>query len=79
MCGYSLLNLTSRSAKVGYNLTTRDFGTGTLGLLRQKTLDSGLRSCGNGAGVFRCGYSVKPVWSHKCDPPFVFLSRIPHC
>lgn len=77
MCGYSLLNLTSRSAKVGYNLTTRDFGTGTLGLLRQKTLDSGLRSSGNGAGVFRCGYSVKPVGHTNVTHPF--LSRIPHC
>jgi len=44
--------------------------TGTLGLLRQKILDSELRSSGNGAGVFRCG--CKAGWSHKCDPPFIF-------
>jgi hypothetical protein len=31
MCDYSLHNLTSRLAKVGDKLTTRDFGTGTRG------------------------------------------------
>ena len=31
MCDYSLLNVKSRPAKVGDKLTTRDFGTGTLG------------------------------------------------
>jgi hypothetical protein len=31
MCDYSLLNVKSRPAKVGDRLTTRDFGTGTLG------------------------------------------------
>ena len=31
MCDYSLHNVTSRPAKVGDRLTTRDFGTGTRG------------------------------------------------
>ncbi len=31
MCDYSLKNVRSRPAKVGDNLTTRDFGTGTRG------------------------------------------------
>jgi hypothetical protein len=31
MCDYSLHNVKSRPAKVGDKLTTRDFGTGTLG------------------------------------------------
>ena len=31
MCDYSLLNVRSRSAKVGDKLTTSDFGTGTRG------------------------------------------------
>ena len=31
MCDYSLHNFTSRPAKVGDKLTTRDFGTGTRG------------------------------------------------
>jgi len=31
MCDYSLHNVKSRPAKVGDQLTTRDFGTGTLG------------------------------------------------
>ena len=31
MCDYSLQNVASRPAKVGDRLTTRDFGTGTLG------------------------------------------------
>ena len=31
MCDYSLHNVKSRPAKVGDNLTTRDFGTGTRG------------------------------------------------
>jgi len=31
MCDYSLHNLTSRLAKLGDKLTTRDFGTGTRG------------------------------------------------
>ena len=31
MCDYSLHNVKSRLAKVGDNLTTRDFGTGTRG------------------------------------------------
>jgi hypothetical protein len=31
MCDYSLHNVTSRPAKVGDKLTTRDFGTGTHG------------------------------------------------
>jgi hypothetical protein len=31
MCDYSLQHVRSRSAKVGDKLTTRDFGTGTLG------------------------------------------------
>ena len=31
MCDYSLLNVSSRPAKVGDKLTTRDFGTGTRG------------------------------------------------
>jgi hypothetical protein len=32
MCDYSLQSVTSRPAKVGDKLTTRDFGTGTRGL-----------------------------------------------
>src|SRR6202158_2466117 len=31
MCDYSLVNVKSRSAKVGDKLTTRNFGTGTRG------------------------------------------------
>ena len=31
MCDYSLHNVKSRAAKVGDKLTTRDFGTGTVG------------------------------------------------
>ena len=31
MCDYSLHSITSRPAKVGDKLTTRDFGTGTVG------------------------------------------------
>ena len=31
MCDYSLQNVKSRSAKVGDKLTTRNFGTGTIG------------------------------------------------
>ena len=31
MCDYSLHNVKSRPAKIGDKLTTRDFGTGTLG------------------------------------------------
>ena len=31
MCDYSLHNVKSRPAKVGDELTTRDFGTGTRG------------------------------------------------
>ena len=31
MCDYSLQHLSSRPAKVGDKLTTRDFGTGTRG------------------------------------------------
>jgi hypothetical protein len=31
MCDYSLHNVTTRPAKVGDRLTTRDFGTGTHG------------------------------------------------
>ncbi len=31
MCDYSLQNVRSRSAQVGDKLTTRDFGTGTIG------------------------------------------------
>ncbi len=31
MCDYSLHNVMSRPAKIGDKLTTRDFGTGTLG------------------------------------------------
>jgi hypothetical protein len=31
MCDYSLLNVKSRPAKIGDKLTTRNFGTGTLG------------------------------------------------
>ena len=31
MCDYSLQHLSSRPAKVGDTLTTRDFGTGTRG------------------------------------------------
>jgi len=53
--------------------------TGTLGLLRQKTLVRGLRCSGNVAGVFRCGYSVKPVGHTNVTYALFFLSRFPHC
>jgi hypothetical protein len=31
MCDYSLHNVKSRSAKIGEKLTTKNFGTGTVG------------------------------------------------
>ena len=36
MCDYSLLNVKSRPAKVGDKLTTRDFGTCTLGFAAEE-------------------------------------------
>ena len=48
--------------------------TGTLGLLRQKILDSGLRSSGNGAGVFWCGHPVKPVGHTNVTHPLFFVA-----
>src|SRR5215467_15551723 len=38
MCGYSLHSVSSRPAKVGDKLTTRDFGTGTRGFAAAEDL-----------------------------------------
>jgi len=43
MCDYSLQNVSSRPAKVGDRLTTRDFGTGTHGFCAAE--DSSLAVC----------------------------------
>ena len=43
MCDYSLLNVRSRPAKVGDKLTTRDFGTGTIGFAAAE--DAGVVVC----------------------------------
>lgn len=43
MCDYSLQNVSSRPAKVGDRLTTRDFGTGTHGFCAAE--DSDLAVC----------------------------------
>ena len=42
MCGYGLHNVKSRPAKVGDKLTTRNFGTGTPGLLQAPHQETGL-------------------------------------
>jgi hypothetical protein len=43
MCDYSLQNVSSRPAKVGDRLTTRDFGTGTRGFSAAE--DAGMAVC----------------------------------
>ena len=43
MCDYSLQNVSSRPAKVGDRLTTRDFGTGTRGFCAAE--DVGMAVC----------------------------------
>lgn len=43
MCDYSLQNVSSRPARVGDRLTTRDFGTGTHGFCAAE--DAGLAVC----------------------------------
>ena len=43
MCDYSLHNVTSRPAKVGDKLTTRDFGTGTRGFAASE--NAGIAVC----------------------------------
>ena len=43
MCDYSLQNVSSRPAKVGDRLTTRDFGTGTRGFCAAE--DAGMAVC----------------------------------
>jgi len=43
MCDYSLHNVRSRPAKIGDKLTTRDFGTGTLGFAASE--DRGVAVC----------------------------------
>jgi hypothetical protein len=43
MCDYSLHNVKSRSAKVGDKLTTRNFGTGTIGF--EASEDVGVAVC----------------------------------
>src|SRR6516164_2401546 len=43
MCDYSLHSVSSRPAKVGDKLTTRDFGTGTLGFAASE--DRGVAVC----------------------------------
>jgi hypothetical protein len=43
MCDYSLHNLASRPAKVGDELTTRDFGTGTRGFAASE--NAGIAVC----------------------------------
>ncbi len=43
MCDYSLQNVSSRPAKVGDKITTRDFGTGTRGFCAPE--DAGLAVC----------------------------------
>jgi hypothetical protein len=43
MCDYSLHNVTSRPAKVGDKLTTRDFGTGTHGFAASE--NAGIAVC----------------------------------
>ena len=43
MCDYSLQNVSSRPAKVGDRLTTRDFGTGTRGFCAAD--DAGMAVC----------------------------------
>ena len=39
MCDYSLQNVSSRPAKIGDKLTTRDFGTGTRGFAASDAVD----------------------------------------
>ena len=43
MCDYSLHNVKSRPAKVGDKLTTRNFGTGTIGFAASE--DASLAVC----------------------------------
>ena len=57
MCDYSLHNVKSRPAKVGDKLTTRNFGTGTIGF--EASEDVGVAVCvlpGNGAILCRPGW-----------------------
>jgi hypothetical protein len=46
MCDYSLHSVTSRLAKVGDKLTTRDFGTGTRGFAASENQKAVLSSRG---------------------------------
>ena len=53
MCDYSLESVRSRPAKVGDELTTRDFGTCTRGFAAAEDRNrGGLHSSGNRACVF---------------------------
>jgi hypothetical protein len=60
MCDYSLHNVTSRSAKVGDKLITRDFGTGTRGFAGSE--DKNVAVC------VRSGTELSFVREVKCQP-----------
>ena len=60
MCDYSLHNVTSRSAKVGDKLITRDFGTGTRGFAGSE--DKNVAVC------VRPGTELCFVREVKCQP-----------
>ena len=60
MCDYSLHNITSRSAKVGDKLITRDFGTGTRGFAGSE--DKNVAIC------VRPGTELSFVREVKCQP-----------
>ena len=59
MCDYSLQNVKSRPAKVGDKLTTRNFGTGTVGFAASEDASVGSafyreRSCPSPAKLRPC-------------------------
>ena len=60
MCDYSLQNVTSRFAKVGDKLITRDFGTGTRGFAGPE--DKNVAVC------VRSGTELSFVREVKCQP-----------
>ena len=70
MCDYSLQNVSSRPARVGDKLTTRDFGTGTRGFCAAE--DMSLAVCilpgtelSFAAGVTRIPTGLLPWWGRK--------------
>jgi hypothetical protein len=81
MCDYSLHNLTSRLAKVGDKLATRDFGTGTRGFTASENQNVVVCIRPRARIHDNCGYSR--LWRYAASLGWVKLTissvSVKHC